>query len=111
MADETPPTGGSANQITVHDGKGNKDRVTMCPHSAKQPLQEHRRRVREIHGCDVADGFGRVTMPYALARKYPRAAAEWRWQFVFPQEHRWINRHTGEQGRHHVDDSIIQQRS
>jgi integron integrase len=98
----------AANQITVRDGKGNKDRVTMLPESVKQPLQEHLRRVRETHGRDLADGYGQVTMPYALARKYPRAAAEWRWQFVFPQEHRWRNRRTAEQGRHHVDESILQ---
>ena len=53
----------AANQVTVRDGKGNKDRVTMLPQSAKQPLQEHLRRVREIHGRDLADGFGRVAMP------------------------------------------------
>ena len=47
-------------------------------------------------------------MPYALERKYPNAAAEWGWQWIFPQNRRWINRQTGQQGRHHVDESIIQ---
>ena len=47
-------------------------------------------------------------MPYALAKKYPNAATEWRWQWVFPQRRRWRNRRNGEQGRHHVDDSLVQ---
>jgi integrase len=47
-------------------------------------------------------------MPYALARKYPNASAGWRWQWVFPQENRWKNRATREEGRHHVDETILQ---
>jgi integrase len=47
-------------------------------------------------------------VPYALSRKYPNASREWRWQFVFPQENRWRNTKTGEQGRHHVDESLVQ---
>jgi hypothetical protein len=56
-------------------------------------------RVQVIHQQDVADGYGRVELPHALARKYPNANREWGWQFVFPQEHRWVNARTGEQGR------------
>jgi site-specific recombinase XerD len=47
-------------------------------------------------------------MPYALERKYPNAARDWRWQWVFPQARRWRNRNSAEQGRHHIDESIIQ---
>ena len=47
-------------------------------------------------------------MPYALDRKYPNVPAEWMWQWVFPQQNRWVNERTGEQGRHHVHESIIQ---
>ena len=57
---------------------------------------------------DLADGFGRVELPHALARKYPHANREWRWQFVFPQQKRWVNRQTGKQGRHHVHESLVQ---
>ncbi|HEY3363435.1 MAG TPA: integron integrase [Symbiobacteriaceae bacterium] len=96
------------NEITVRDGKGNKDRLTMLPSRAKQPLAQHLEHVKEIHRRDLADGCGRVLMPYALDRKYPGAATDWRWQWVFPQERRWRNGQTGEQGRHHVDESIIQ---
>ncbi len=57
---------------------------------------------------DVADGYGRVELPHALARKYPNANREWSWQFVFPQENRWVNARTDEQGRHHVHESLVQ---
>ncbi len=80
----------------------------MLPQSAKQPLREHLRRVIIVHQQDLADGYGRVQMPDALARKYPNAPAEWRRQWVFPQERQWVNRQTGAQGRHHLDESIIQ---
>jgi len=96
------------NEITVRDGKGAKDRVTMLPESLKAPLQEHLRGVKTIHEQDLADGWGRVQMPYALDRKYPNAASDWRWQWVFPQEHRWRNTSTREEGRHHVDESLVQ---
>lgn len=98
----------AANQIVIRDGKGFKDRVTMLPGATKQPLTDHLRKIRVIHQQDLAAGYGQVELPYALARKYPKAAAEWRWQFVFPQKHRWVNPRTGEQGRHHVDESIVQ---
>jgi integron integrase len=98
----------SQNEILVRDGKGAKDRVTMLPESLKAPLQEHLKRVQAVHERDLADGCGRVLLPAALDRKYPNAPAEWRWQWVFPQENRWTNTQTGEQGRHHVHESILQ---
>jgi integron integrase len=97
-----------AKQILVRDGKGFKDRITMLPEAVKQPLADHRERVKSIHQRDVADGFGRAELPDALARKYPKAAWEWRWQHLFPQEHRWVNSATGEQGRYQTDESLIQ---
>ena len=96
------------NEVTVRDGKGAKDRVTMLPASVKIPLQKHLQAAKQIHEKDLTDGWGRVQMPYALDRKYPNASADWRWQWVFPQESRWRNRETGEQGRHHVHESIVQ---
>jgi integron integrase len=98
----------AANQIIVREGKGFKDRITMLPTVVKEPLLQHLERVREVHRRDLAEGQGRVLMPYALARKYLNAATEWRWQWVFPQERRWKNRNTGEQGRHHIDMSLVQ---
>ncbi len=96
-----------SNQVTVREGKGDKDRITMLPEIVRARLKEHLERVKKIHARDLADGYGRVQMPYALARKYPNASSEWGWQFVFPQMKRWVNAGTGEQGRHHVDESIF----
>jgi integron integrase len=96
------------NELTVRDGKGSKDRRTMLPESLKSPLVDHLRNVRTIHERDLADGWGRVQLPDALDRKYPNAPTEWRWQWVFAQENRWKNTKTGEQGRHHVHETILQ---
>lgn len=98
----------SRNEILVRDGKGAKDRITMLSESLKGPLQDHLKQVKAVHQQDVADGWGRVQLPNALDRKYPNAPQDWRWQWVFPQDHRWINSKTQEQGRHHVDESLVQ---
>ncbi len=95
-------------EITVHDGKGAKDRVTVMPESLVPALRAQMRNARRVHERDLADGWGHVAVPDALDRKYPNAPWEWRWQFVFPQQKRWINPTTREQGRHHVDASLIQ---
>jgi len=94
--------------ITVRDGKGFKDRVTILPTAALQPLHAHLEQVKRLHQKDLDEGFGRVMLPDALDRKYPGAATEWGWQWVFPQKNRWTDRRTGRQGRHHVDESILQ---
>jgi len=96
------------NEIIIRDGKGAKDRITMLPESLKVLLQDHLTRVKAIHAKDLADGWGRVQLPEALDRKYPNAPTEWRWQWVFPQENRWKNSKTGEEGRHHIDESLLQ---
>lgn len=98
----------SRNQIVVRNGKGGKDRVTMQPAALKAPLHEHLKAVRAIHETDLAEGWGRVYLPDALERKYANAARDWRWQWVFPQRHRWRNAQTGQEGRHHVDESLVQ---
>ena len=71
-------------------------------------LQDHLRVVKTVHEQDLRDGWGRAQMPHALDRKYPGGGAEWRWQWVFPQEHRWRNPQTREEGRHHIDESLVQ---
>ena len=72
--------------------------LTMLPESVKEPLRKHLSHVRDMHQRDLASGYGRVFLPYALSRKYPNAATEWVWQWVFPQENRWLNPGTGAQG-------------
>ncbi len=80
----------------------------MLPESLKAPLQDHLRNVKAIHERDLADGWGRIQLPSALDRKYPNAPNDWRWQWVFPQENRWKNTKTGEGGRHHTHETILQ---
>lgn len=99
-----PPRG----ENTAREGKGDKDRVTTMPRAIAHPLLEHLEQVKSIHQRDVAGGYGRVELPNALVRKYPNANREWVWQFVFPQEHRWNNAKTGDQGRYHVHESLVQ---
>jgi integron integrase len=70
-------------QITVRDAKGGKDRITMLPLNLSEPLRRHLLRVIAQHEQDLEDGFGRVHLPFALARKFPKAAREWAWQYVF----------------------------
>jgi len=96
------------NQITVRDGKGFKDRVTMLPDKLKEELQRHLERVKLLHEQDLAQGGGRVHLPYALAEKYPNANREWAWQYVFPAKTVSIDPRTGERRRHHVHENAVQ---
>jgi len=93
--------------ITVRSGKGAKDRITTFPVSVIPLLQNHLSRVRVIHKQDLTRGYGEVYMPYALARKYPNAAKEWNWQYVFPARNPATDPRSGKIRRHHVDPSVI----
>ena len=95
-------------ELTVRRGKGNKDRRTMLPQSLVPALKEHLRRVKVIHDKDRSEGWGKVKLPDSLAKKYVNADREWKWQWVFPQERRWKDEKTGEEGRHYVDSSLLQ---
>lgn len=98
----------SRNEILVRNGKGAKDRVTMLPDALKAPLVVHLESVKALHQADIAEGFGRVSLPGSLSRKFTAASAEWSWQWVFPQDRRWKDADTGEQGRFHMDESSMQ---
>ena len=89
------------------DGKGCKDRITLLPEPVIPRLQEHMAKVTSVHARDLENGFGKVVLPDALNRKYPRASTEFRWQYLFPQKTLFTNPKTGERGRWHVDDSIL----
>ncbi len=95
-------------QIVVRDGKGMKDRVTMLPHSIREPLKCHLDKVRVIHEKDLSEGFGEVYLPYALSRKYPRAGFDWGWQYIFPARRRSIDPRSGKQRRHHLNEQTLQ---
>lgn len=98
----------SRKEILVRDGKGFKDRVTMLPASLANPLREHLQKVKTLHEQDLAAGFGSVYLPYALARKYPNAARDWGWQYVFPAAGMSSDPRSGEVRRHHVQEQAIQ---
>ncbi len=96
------------NQITVRSGKGDKDRVTMLPAAASRDLAKHLETVRDLHDADLRAGAGWVELPWALARKYPRAGREWIWQWVFPATRTYLHRETSQRRRHHLHESVLQ---
>jgi integron integrase len=98
----------SYRQITVHDGKGFKDRITMLPEKLVAPLTEHLKKVKKLHEKDLKEGYGSVYMPYALERKYPNASRELGWQYVFPARQISVDPRSGIKRRHHLDESVIQ---
>jgi integron integrase len=97
-----------SDQLTVRGGKGDKDRITMLPQSIKAELRRHLGRVKGLHERDVAAGGGTVELPTAVARKFPNAGREWRWQWVFPATRTWVDRQTGERRRHHLHETVVQ---
>jgi integron integrase len=95
-------------QITIRDGKGEKDRVSMLPAKLKQPLMRHLQKIKLLHDEDIAAGYGEVFLPYALARKYPNAATQWGWQYVFPAATRSVDPRNGKKRRHHLSETSVQ---
>ncbi|PYI92885.1 MAG: integron integrase [Verrucomicrobia bacterium] len=96
------------NQITVRDGKGMRERVTLLPKQLKQALKAQLERVKLLHERDLARGGGAVYLPHGLRRKYPNAARDWRWQYVFPAAKPSIDPRSGEIRRHHVGEKNLQ---
>jgi integron integrase len=96
------------NELTVRDGKGAKDRVTVLPASCRQDLLGHLERVRRLHAEDLRRGLGRTALPFALADKYRRADREWGWQYLFPASSHYTDCHTGVQHRHHLHETVVQ---
>ncbi len=95
--------------ITVRDGKGEKDRITPMPDSLIPYLQRQVERVRLLHDEDLAAGFGQVYLPNALEKKYPNAAGELIWQYLFPAPKRSPDpRSPGVMRRHHLEPSGLQ---
>jgi site-specific recombinase XerD len=96
-------------QVFVRDGKGAKDRVTPLPSAVVPLLEQHLQQVvQPLYEGDVQRGFGFVSLPFALDRKYPNAKREWLWQYVFPSRHLSPNPDTGEVRRHHLHPSAVQ---
>jgi integron integrase len=95
-------------QITVRDGKGAKDRVTILPEALAQPLQRHLTRIKDIHQQDLKNGYGNVYLPFALEKKYPNARCEWAWQYAFPSWRLSVDPRSGIVRRHHLSETAVQ---
>jgi len=95
-------------QIIVRDGKGEKDRLTLLPARAIEPLRLQLQQAKQLHEADLAAGHGAVYLPYALAEKYPNAAREWIWQYIFPSDRLSVDPRSGVVRRHHLDESGVQ---
>jgi integron integrase len=95
-------------QITIRDGKGEKDRRTVLPVKLAPALLRHLSQVRRTHQDDLQSGYGRVYLPYALERKYPSAPAEWAWQWVFPSGNLSQDPRSGVVRRHHASEDMLQ---
>lgn len=93
--------------LTVREGKGNKDRAVMLPSAVSDSMRHHLDDVRRIHSRDLAAGLGDAYLPHALEIKYPRAAKEFGWQFVFPASKPGPDPRTGVIRRHHIHDSAV----
>jgi len=93
--------------LTVREGKGDKDRVTMLPESLEPDLLHHLEKVRRTHEKDVAAGFGAVYLPHALEKKLPAAAKEWKWQYVFPSSQLSVDPRSGAKRRHHAHEAAV----
>jgi len=95
-------------EIVVRDGKGGKDRLTMLPDRLVAPLRAHLARVQALHERDLAEGFGAVWLPDALAEKTRAAPRAWGWQWVFPSAQRSVDPRTGAVRRHHLHPESVQ---
>jgi integron integrase len=96
-------------RVTVREGKGGKDRITMLPTNIAAALERHLAKVQIQHEEDLDAGFGRVHLPNAIASKYPNASREWSWQYVFPSPRFSLDPRTREKRRHHIEASFLQQ--
>jgi len=97
----------SLHTLTVRQGKGDKDRVTLLPKSLIEPLQQQITKVLAIHQQDISHGFGEVYLPHALERKYPSAARSPAWQYLFPSSRIGADPRSGVLRRHHIHQSAL----
>lgn len=95
-------------QLIVREGKGGHDRATMFPQAVIAPLQRQLEYAKALHQQNLRDGYGEVSLPFALERKYPHAETEWGWQSVFPSKQRSVDPRSGKIRRHHLDEKVLQ---
>ncbi len=94
-------------EIIVRSGKGGKDRRTMLPEVVRPALKRHLKAVKLAHENALAAGHGTVALPRGLARKYPGAASEWGWQYLFPAPKPSTDPRTGAFRRYHLHPSGV----
>jgi integron integrase len=95
-------------EITIREGKGGKDRITMLPLSLVQPLRNQIATSRSAYDADWLHGRPGVALPAALERKYPQAGKQWSWFWVFPANHESTDPRSGIARRHHICEQSIQ---
>ena len=95
-------------EILVRNGKGGKDRRVPLPQRLHERLREQVDRVGLQHQADLLAGRGEVYLPHALSRKYPNAARELGWQYVFPSPRHSVDPRSGASRRHHLDEATLQ---
>ena len=100
----------SYNQIHVRSGKGRKDRITIMPQRCKPKLKQQLKKVKVLHKKDTDAGFAETLLPKALSRKYPGAASQLKWQYLFPSPNRAADPRSGLVHRHHISDTTIQRK-
>ena len=98
----------SASLVLIRNSKGDKDRTTMLPEAVTASLRSHLEKVKAIHEQDLALGYGEVFLPDALERKYPNAAKEWGWQYIFPSSKPSGDPRSGKIRRHHINEKTVQ---
>ena len=94
--------------MLFRSGKGEKDRVTLLPDRLRESLQARLHQARTLHDADLASNLGAVWLPHALSQKYPNAAREWAWQWVFPSNETSIDPESGKRRRHHIHETAMQ---
>lgn len=94
--------------ITVREGKGRKDRITVLPDRCVEQLHACIRRATNYHSFDCDEGFPNVHMPYALSKKYPNHAKSLNWKFIFPSGKRAIDPRDKQEKRHHLHPSALE---
>jgi len=97
-------------QIWVHSGKGQKDRVALLPQTCIPKLKEQINKVDKLHKKDLAKGYGRALLPKALARKYQGEQIQLRWQYLFPSKRISKDPRSGLKHRYHISDRFVQRR-
>ena len=95
-------------QVTIRDGKGQKDRISMLAEKIIEPLKQQIEKVKKLHQKDIKNGYGSVYIPFALERKYPNVSKEFGWQYLFPASKISIDQRSGVKRRHHIDETVLQ---